>query len=258
MYRYVTSHLQQDVNAINKVNMIDASAGSPRQRRRAKTRARILEAARGVVGRGGIDALTLGAIARTLDLTGPALYRYFPNKGALLAAVNAEVLQEQRVIVTRIGALSVFRGRTDPLVSLWAVVEATLTLAEQQPDDFALLVATLSDPRTLVEDPVHAVHMPELIGLLVDVSGWVRRAADEGLIREGVAEDRAIGLVFAVLGALQTIKLARFHPALDPVGIARTSARDLFAGWGADPTELDARIAAGRTAARRATLETPS
>lgn len=255
MYRVETSHLRENVNAINKMNMVDAS---PRQRRRAKTRSRILGAARGVVARGGIDALTLSAVADTLDLTGPALYRYFPNKGALLAAVNAEVLREQREVVTRIELLSQYGDRPDPVVRLWGLVEATVSLARRQPDDFALLVATLADPRQLVDDPVHAVHMPELLGLLATVSGWIRDASDQGIVRPvDHPEDRAIGLVFAVLGALQTTKLARFHSALDPSRIALASARDLILGWGADPSQLDDRIAAGRSAARLATLETP-
>lgn len=228
--------------------MVDAS---PRQRRRAKTRTRILDAARGVVGRGGIDALTLSAIASKLDMTGPALYRYFPNKGALLAAVNAEVLREQRAIVARIGSLAHAGSSREALVSLWAVVEITLALARDQPDDFALLVATLADPRQLVEDPAQAVHMPELLSLLATVAGWTRAMGNDD------PEDRAIELVFAVLGALQTTKLARFHPALDPERIARSSARHLILGWGVDPAVLEDCIATGQDIARLASLETP-
>ena len=68
---------------------------TPRDRRRAQTRTRILDAARARVATGGIDALTLGAIADALDLTAAALYRYFPNKDAVLAAIyDAETGRE--------------------------------------------------------------------------------------------------------------------------------------------------------------------
>lgn len=247
------------VNGINKVNMSsDVVIPSPQRRRRARTRQRILDAARATVRREGIDGLTLGAIAKALDLTTPALYRYFPNKGALLAAVNAEVLAEQRAVVRRIAVVARLDGSSDALLALLSVVEATVVLSEARPDDFALLVATLSDPRTLVDDLEHAVHIPELFGLLMDVVGAFERAVAEGSLEPGDAETRALSLVFSVLGSLQTAKLTRFRPSVAPGALARTTARALLQGFGADPKQLDRRTPDAVRTVRRATLESPA
>lgn len=243
MYRFDASHhcagLPRNVNVVNYVNMIDAS---PRSRRRARTSASILEAARACAASGGIDGLTLHAVADRLDLSAAALYRYFPNKGALLAAVNAEILREQRLRLEAAVGRAALVGQPDPLTRLLVAVEATVALSREKPDDFGLLVATLSDPRTLVEDPTHAVHIPELLALLAQISGSVDRAAALGLIEAGPARDRAMGLMFAVLGALQTRKLGRFDLSLDADRLARRVALDLIAGWGARREDLDVRL----------------
>src|SRR5690348_12056939 len=42
----------------------------------------------------GQAALSLGAIARTMGLTTPALYRYFANRDALITALIVEAYQE--------------------------------------------------------------------------------------------------------------------------------------------------------------------
>jgi AcrR family transcriptional regulator len=39
------------------------------------------------IGEGGVDALALRAIARTLNITAPAIYKYYPSKEKLLAAL---------------------------------------------------------------------------------------------------------------------------------------------------------------------------
>lgn len=234
--------MRENVNGINYVNMSDTT---PRARRRARTTTSILGAARACAAQGGIDGVTLQAVAHQLDLSAAALYRYFPNKGALLAAVNAEILKEQRLRLA--GAVArAERGAPDPLVRLLVAVEVTIALSTEEPDDFGLLVATLSDPRTLVEELAHAVHIPELLALLGEIAGSVERSAEVGAVRPGPARDRAMGLMFAVLGALQTRKLSRFDPSLDADRLARGVALDVIAGWGArrDELEVKARVAA--------------
>jgi AcrR family transcriptional regulator len=58
-------------------------------------KAQIVEAARDLLEAGGPDALTMRAIADKLGIQAPSLYKHFPDKGALEAAVVAAGFVEQ-------------------------------------------------------------------------------------------------------------------------------------------------------------------
>jgi AcrR family transcriptional regulator len=58
-----------------------------RQRRRQETIAEIKDSARQQMAEDGVSNLSLGAIARAMGMTTPALYRYFENRDALVAAL---------------------------------------------------------------------------------------------------------------------------------------------------------------------------
>jgi AcrR family transcriptional regulator len=58
-----------------------------RQRRRLATIKEIKRAARRQIAENGAGNLSLGAVARALGMTPPALYRYFENRDALVSAL---------------------------------------------------------------------------------------------------------------------------------------------------------------------------
>lgn len=71
------------------------SRGPARGRiRRPLTRERILDAALAVVDRDGLEGLTMRRLGAELGVEAMALYRYVPNKDALLDAVLERVLAE--------------------------------------------------------------------------------------------------------------------------------------------------------------------
>jgi len=65
-----------------------------RQKRR-QARRDILDAARRLLTRQGIDAVTLASVAAELGMTKPALYHYFPSKDALVRALVVTLLGEE-------------------------------------------------------------------------------------------------------------------------------------------------------------------
>src|SRR5881409_2163377 len=73
--------------------------GIIRQRRKAETKALLLEAGLTVVAERGIEFTTLDEVAQTAGFTKGAVYRQFPSKGAFLLAVF-----EQYAAVARAGA----------------------------------------------------------------------------------------------------------------------------------------------------------
>jgi len=69
---------------------------SPRIReKRRQAREDILDAARRVLKKQGVDAVTLAAVAADLGMTKPALYHYFPSKDALVRALVTSLLAEE-------------------------------------------------------------------------------------------------------------------------------------------------------------------
>jgi len=228
---------------------------SPRDRRRARTRQRILEVTLIRAAEAGIDGLTMASIGRLVDLTPAALYRYFPNKGALLAAAIAEVLRGQRAVAHRLSLLARDGNRSDPLLAVMAVVEVQISLARDQPEAFALMSVMLADPRQLVDDPAHAAHVPELVSLLVELRAMVEDAVAMGQLRPGSSQDRATTLIFAVVGLLHLRKLQRFRPSLEPEVLARRAAADLLRGWGATDEGLQIRAARAQRLAQQSIEE---
>lgn len=64
--------------------------GSRRERLRAQMRRDILDAARSIVQREGIEALSMRTLARAVGVHAPTLYDYFANKDAVLDALYLE------------------------------------------------------------------------------------------------------------------------------------------------------------------------
>ena len=74
--------------------MTPIGTATRRERLREATVREIKDAARSMLVTDGIEALTLRAIAREVDLTAPALYRYFDSREALILALVADFYDE--------------------------------------------------------------------------------------------------------------------------------------------------------------------
>ena len=64
--------------------------------RRNQVRAAVKRVAMTAAGSGGPAAVALNAIARELGVSGPALYRYFKNRDALLTALVVDAVRPPR------------------------------------------------------------------------------------------------------------------------------------------------------------------
>jgi AcrR family transcriptional regulator len=67
----------------------------PSQNRSRATFEAILKAAGDVLAEEGVDGFTLNAVVKRAGLTPPAVYRYFPNKYALLKSVGERLMEAQ-------------------------------------------------------------------------------------------------------------------------------------------------------------------
>ena len=71
-----------------------------RERVRETTRTELTAAARELLVAGGVDSVTVRAVAKELGMTAPAIYRYFDSREALLAAVIDLLYDELADVLT--------------------------------------------------------------------------------------------------------------------------------------------------------------
>ena len=105
------------------------SAGGIRDRFRAQMLGEIKDVALRQLAEGGAQALSLNAIAKELGVSGPALYRYFAGRDALLTELIADAYTDLAAALDRAGP------------GLPALADAYRAWAVAQPHRYRLLFA---------------------------------------------------------------------------------------------------------------------
>ena len=82
----------------------------PAQQRATETYERIIEAAAQTLIEVGVERLSTNLVCMRAGVSPPALYRYFPNKYALLFELGQRLMQRQNECVARRMSMDVVRG----------------------------------------------------------------------------------------------------------------------------------------------------
>jgi len=91
-----------------------AAKKRPTQQRATETYEKILDVAARTLEEVGVERLSTNLVCERAGLTPPALYRYFPNKYALLCELGRRLMTSQNARVGQWLTLDVYRGtRTD-------------------------------------------------------------------------------------------------------------------------------------------------
>lgn len=98
------------------------------------TAEKILESALGLLETGGPDALGMRPLADALGVRPSSLYRYYPERDALLGALEAHAAHDLHAAI-----LGAARDRT-PAAALTAAAHAYLAYAREHPHLYALLL----------------------------------------------------------------------------------------------------------------------
>lgn len=110
---------------------------SPRQDRAVRTRAELLEATERLVVSQGCEAVTTTRIASATGVAVGTIYRYFPNRAALLlAAYDATV---ERIVAACTARLEGLAPDLDAEAAITALIDAYLDAAEAIPAHSPLL-----------------------------------------------------------------------------------------------------------------------
>lgn len=113
-----------------------AAPTGPRARFRDQVREESKQIALDQLARGGPQALSLNAIAKSLGMSGPALYRYFANRDKLLTELVVDAYRDLELALR--SAADTTTGQ-EPPVRLTAVADAYRGWALAQPHRYRLL-----------------------------------------------------------------------------------------------------------------------
>jgi AcrR family transcriptional regulator len=218
-----------------------------RDRRHDARRAQFLAAARAVAEQDGLDALTIKGLARRMDCAVGTMYTYFPSKGALLAALQADAIQR---------LAEVYDGAADRLDALLAGLDEdgralarlvafgrfVIVAERRMPEEFHLQQQLLATPLADTEHLDEVV--PVAFALLARPQHLLEDGVARGVLSPGGSFDRTVSWVAAVNGVL--VLDAIQHPDagfFDTGLLADRLTLDLLVGWGADRAALDGAAA---------------
>ena len=177
----------------------------PSQERSRDTYEAILETAGELLGEMGFEQLTTNLICKRASLTPPALYRYFPNKYAILRALGDRLMQAQDELIYRWvddGGLS--PGPVEEMVASAAELQARVVEATRAfPGGLGILRALRAVPilHQLRLESRDAVADPFLQSMRTTLPAWpdhplrpimrlmieLQNAATEMIVEEGDA-----------------------------------------------------------------------
>lgn len=229
-----------------------------RAQRRAFRRDEILRTALELVTEGGIDAVTTTELARRTGAALGALYRFFPSKQAVIAALQVRALEElgadlRAAVDAATARASGHPARVRALVPIITAADTFFAQPRLHPARFRLIDEILSKPAPVYSDE-DARLLEDTVRPILAVVG---EAVAAHLDVFGPREQEARALPFVLWGALHGvshfIKRDRLA-APDTPGSAEVAGmlvRTLLLGVGASAAELDAAVAVSAPTALR-------
>jgi AcrR family transcriptional regulator len=122
----------------------------PAQQRSTETYERILEVTAQILEDVGIERLSTNMVCEFANITPPALYRYFPNKYALLCELGQRLMQRQNELIPRWITPEVLAGTTEDLEeALTGLMLDTYRLTKRTPGGVWILRALRAVPALL-------------------------------------------------------------------------------------------------------------
>src|ERR1700710_2438438 len=148
-----------------------ATLGTSRERAKADRRSALLHAAAKLFAERGFERVSLEDLGAAVGISGPAVYRHFPSKQAVLAALLIDVSRE---LVG--GADSVISGASAPAAALRELIAFHVEFAITNPD---VIVVQDRDLASLADDDRQTVrylqrsYIESWVGVLADLDSSV-------------------------------------------------------------------------------------
>jgi AcrR family transcriptional regulator len=173
-----------------------------REAEKADRKAGILGAARTLLFSKGLEGTSINGIAALVELSVPALYRYYKNKDEIIFDLSREGLQLLRFTIAEAAA-----GSRLPEDKLRAIAAAYRDFSVRQKDYFTVINHFLASPRAVLPD-----HLKQQIDrhgeeILMQVVAAVEAGCASGAL--ACSDPRRFSLMFwgAINGIIQLQKI---------------------------------------------------
>lgn len=173
-----------------------------RKGERTNRKAQILGAARTLLFSKGLEGTSINGIAALVELSVPAIYRYYKNKGEIIFDLSQEGLQLLQFNISQAAA-----GAPQPEQKLTAIAMAYRDFSTTQKDYFTVINHFLSSPQAVLPD--HLKHKIDHHGeeILMQVVGAIEAGCASGQFE--CKDPRRFSLMFwgAINGIIQLQKI---------------------------------------------------
>ncbi len=230
---------------------------SRRERRRAARLQSMLDAAMQIALTEGLEKLTIAHLARKLDAAVGALYRYFPSKDALLAAMQRQAIDglSADLCTAFREAEIVLKGSTRRgacLARAVLIAPAYIADAYRHPGRHRLIDTWVSSPSPLLSDEEASSVNESLAPILAQAVDLLERAVVDKVLYAGDNFARAHVLWAAAHGLDHFRKRDRIQPKNMQVPMLMDETlRCLLVGWGAERAAAQEAIVALRQVSDR-------
>jgi AcrR family transcriptional regulator len=220
-----------------------------RARRRAFRRDEILRTALELVTEGGLDAVTTTELARRTGAALGALYRFFPSKQAVIAALQVRALDElgadlSAAVDAAASRAAAHAERVRALVPIIAAADTFFAQPQLNPARFRLIDEILSKPVPVYSDD-EARALEDTVRPILDVVSH-HVAACDAVFGGRANEARLLPLMLwgGLHGVSHFIKRDRLSTPSSPVSgeVAGALVRTLLLGLGATSADLDEAV----------------
>ncbi|HEY1101316.1 MAG TPA: helix-turn-helix domain-containing protein [Myxococcota bacterium] len=235
----------------------DGDVGANRRaKRRAFRRDEILRTALDLVTEGGLDAVTTTELAKRTGAALGALYRFFPSKAAVIAALQASALENLSADLCAAVAEASARAESSParvraLAPIIAMADLFFAQHAREPARYRLIDEVMSKPTPLYDSTEAGVAEAAVQPLLTQVYELAATFTREsGGVVDAHLQRFPMALWGALHGATHFIKRDRLvDDNLQSRRVAGSLVRVLLKGLGANNADVDAAAAIARPSA---------
>ena len=217
--------------------IVEAPSLTPRSRRRAKNLEMILDKAMDLVILSGWEGFSVHRLAREVDYTPGALYRYFDSKDEIFSALVVRIL---KMLLGEIQT-HVHLAPNDSLAQIMMAARSYKTFALQAPHRFGLMAMMMADPKELLlsENAARPV-VGAMLETLKPLREVIENATTEGMLSSGNASQRTLTLFASLQGILQLRKLGEKVPhVFDVDTLFETLLDSVLMGWGVATKDIE-------------------
>jgi AcrR family transcriptional regulator len=215
-------------------------------RNRQRRSQQFLAAGLRIVAEEGLEALTMSRLAKEVDTAVGAVYRYYPSKNELVAAIQGNAIDQlhrshDRSVEPVVEALAAGPGQrkkakdAPELVRLVVLGRWFVAASEVYPEEIRLLHLVGSRRGSTMLPETAASLLAPTLALVGVISGAIDAAVAAGELRPGNSLARAILWLTAFGGVFITDDFDMYIPeVLGDRRLVRQLNDDLSVGWGAD------------------------